>query len=116
MTNPLYPCGRVNRRTFLSDDGMGFTGRALGSMLARDGLAREDADPAFSFPDGVPNFAPKAKSVIWYFMLGGTSHVESFDPKPALNEHAGKTIEMSPYKGTVLDSPYYRKNVRDFAG
>lgn len=116
MTNSSFPCGRVNRRAFLSDVGMGFTGLALGSMLAREGFGRETPEAATSVVTGGPNFAPKAKSVIWYFMLGGTSHVESFDPKPTLNEHAGKTIEMSPYKGTVLDSPYYRKNVRDFAG
>ena len=49
-------------------------------------------------------------------MLGGTSHVESFDPKPALNQYAGKTIDETPHKTAVLDSPFYRKNVRDFAG
>ncbi|WP_235934927.1 DUF1501 domain-containing protein [Candidatus Laterigemmans baculatus] len=54
--------------------------------------------------------------MIWYFMLGGTSHLESFDPKPAVNQFAGKTIEESPYKSAVLDSSFYRKNVRDFAG
>ena len=116
MLNPSFPCGRVNRRASLSDVGMGFTGLALGSMLVRDGISAEPPAAAASLPTGQPAFAPKAKSVIWYFMLGGTSHVESFDPKPALNLHAGKTIEMSPYKNTVLDSPYYRKNVRDFAG
>ena len=116
MLNSSFPCGRVNRRAFLSDVGMGFTGLALGSMLARDGISAEPPATEVFVPTGQPAFAPKAKSVIWYFMLGGTSHVESFDPKPALNLHAGKTIEMSPYKNTVLDSPYYRKNVRDFAG
>src|SRR5262245_30031043 len=49
-------------------------------------------------------------------MLGGTSHLDSFDYKPEVNKHAGKTIDSSPYKSAVLDSPYYRKNVRDFAG
>ena len=56
---------------------------------------------------------PKAKSVIWIFLIGGMSHVESFDPKPELNKHAGKTIEESPYKA-MLDSPYLKKNVREF--
>jgi hypothetical protein len=64
----------------------------------------------------LPHFTPKAKSVIWFFMNGGTSHLESFDPKPALNKYAGMTIDESPYKSAVLDSPFYRKNVRDFAG
>jgi hypothetical protein len=95
---------------------MGFTGLALGAMLHRDGLVRAaEAPHSASSGDGT-HFAPKAKSVIWYFMLGGTSHLESFDPKPALNRYAGKTIDESPYKAAVLDSPFYRKNVRDFGG
>ncbi len=112
MNNP-FPCGRIQRRTFLADCGMGFTGLALGAMLQQDSSA---AAPAIDPERLRSHFAPKAKSVIWFFMLGGTSHMESFDPKPALNKHAGKTIEESPYKSTVVDSPFYRKNVRDFAG
>ena len=96
---------RFTRRTFLADTGMGFTGLALGAMLHREAQG-----------EGKPHFTPKAKNVIWLFMLGGTSHMESFDPKPALNKYAGLTIEKSPYKKEVLDSPFYRKNVRDFAG
>ena len=61
---------------------MGFTGLVLGSMLQRDGILKADAHAAWLPPDGKPHFAPKAKSVIWLFMLGGVSHVESFDPKP----------------------------------
>ncbi len=95
---------------------MGFTGLALGAMLNRDGIARGAESAAWSPPAGLPHFAPKAKSVIWYFMLGGTSHMESFDPKPALNKFAGKSIDTSPFKSAILDSPFYRKNVRDFAG
>ena len=49
-------------------------------------------------------------------MIGGTSQMESFDPKPALTKYAGKTIEESPFRKDVLDSPFYRKNVTDFAG
>jgi hypothetical protein len=105
-------CGRVRRRTFLADCGMGFFGLALGSMLARDGVVRAGQLAAA----GQPDFAPQAKSVIWLFMLGGTSHMESFDPKPALDKYSGKTIEESPYKSSILDSPFYRKNVRDFSG
>jgi len=106
-------CG-VTRRSFLADCGMGFTGLALAALLHRDGIARA-ADPDTA-PDGKPHHPAKAKSVIWLFMLGGTSHLESFDPKPALNKYQGKTIGESPYAKAVLESPYYRKNVRDFAG
>ena len=105
-----FPCGRIQRRTFLSDCGMGFTGIALGAMLQQEASANDTAQKLKA------HFAPQAKSVIWFFMLGGTSHMESFDPKPALTKHAGKTIEESPYKSDVLDSKFYRKNVRDFAG
>jgi hypothetical protein len=38
-------CGRVNRRTFLADVGMGFTGLALGALLHRDGVARAASSP-----------------------------------------------------------------------
>src|SRR4051794_18588815 len=71
-------CPGVSRRSFLVDTGMGFTGLALGAMLFRDGRAR--AAEAVN---------PPAKAVIWIFLCGGVSHVESFDVKPALNDYAG---------------------------
>ena len=76
----------INRRQFLRGTCLGFGGMALNTML------------------GSPRPAPKAKakSVIWLFMRGGVSHMESFDPKPALNDHAGKSIPDSPYSN-VLD-------------
>jgi hypothetical protein len=78
------------RRTVLS----GFASLALGAMLHRDGWAREgDTMP----PDGRPHFPPKARSVIWLFMNGGVSHVESFDPKPMLTKYGGKTIAETPF-------------------
>jgi hypothetical protein len=94
---------------------MGFTGLVLGAMLHRDGIARAEASAleGASGPDGRPHFAPRAKNVIWLFMVGGTSHVESFDPKPALVKYDGKTIAESPYRA-VLDSPYNKKNLREF--
>jgi hypothetical protein len=90
-------CGRISRRNFLADTGMGFTGLALGAMLYQDGVARAD-NPT---PDGRPHFPPKAKSVIWIFLCGGVSHVESFDVKPELNRFAGKTIEETPYRNVL---------------
>jgi hypothetical protein len=87
-----------NRRTFLSDLGMGFTGLALGSLFQRE--ARASSATAWTPPDGQPHFAPKAKSVIWLFMNGGVSHMESFDPKPMLTKYAGKTIAETPFAET----------------
>jgi hypothetical protein len=102
MTRPDRPhrCAGVTRRSFLSDTGMGFTGMVLGSMLFRDGVARAvHAEGAvWTPPDGIPHFPPKAKSVIWIFLCGGVSHLESFDVKPALNQYAGKSIEETPFK------------------
>lgn len=72
----------------------GFASLALGAMLHRDGYG---SDGAWSPPDGRPHFAPKAKSVIWLFMNGGLSHLESFDPKPMLTKYAGKTIAETPF-------------------
>jgi hypothetical protein len=91
---------------------MGFVGLALGAMLQRDGIVRAEAAPGWSPPDGQPHFPPRASRVIWLMMRGGVSHLESFDPKPEVTKHAGKTFNESPYKTTVFDSPYL-KNVRE---
>lgn len=99
---------RINRRAFLADVGMGFTGLALGAMLFKDGVARAET-PVAHAPGSLK---PKAKSVIWLFMVGGASQMETFDPKPELNKYAGKTIGESPYKKT-LESPYLKENLRE---
>src|SRR5436190_17728370 len=116
MMNSLPPppstpcCGHVSRRTFLADFGMGFAGLALGAMLHRDGIARA-SEPGWAPPTGKPLFAPKAKSVIWVFLSGGYSHLETFDPKPALNKYAGKTFDKTPLENP-LNSPLHRKRFR----
>ena len=91
---------------------MGFTGLALGAMLQRDGFAADAT--ALSSPNGFPHFAPKAKSVIWLFMIGGVSHLESFDPKPALNKYAGTSIGDTPFK-SVLDKKFLDEKIRTAA-
>ncbi|MCA9039814.1 MAG: DUF1501 domain-containing protein [Planctomycetaceae bacterium] len=63
-------------------------------MLHRDTVA---AETAWALPSGRPHFTPRAKNVIWLFMNGGVSHMESFDPKPALNQFAGRTIAETPF-------------------
>jgi hypothetical protein len=95
----------TSRRTFLADLGLGFTGLALGAMLHRDGLARA------AEPDGRPVAAPKAKSVIWVFLSGGYSHLETFDPKPALTKYAGKTFAQTPFPDP-LRSPLHDQRSR----
>lgn len=97
----------MHRRDFLSDFGMGFTGLAMGAMLANEGVVR-GATPA---PASQPHFKPRAKSIIWVFLSGGYSHMETFDPKPALNKYAGKTYADTPFPNPV-DSPLHRKRFR----
>jgi hypothetical protein len=82
------------RRTILANSSLGLAGLALAAMLQRDGFSR---DHVWQPPNGQPHFQPKAKSVIWLFMNGGVSHMESFDPKPMLNKYAGKTIAETPF-------------------
>src|SRR5689334_4857977 len=97
-----HGCRGITRRSFLADTGMGFTGLALGAMLFKNGVARaSDAPQAYRPPDGKPHFPPKAKSVIWIFMIGGVSHLESFDVKPELNKYGGKSIEETPFGDAV---------------
>ena len=107
MPNPT-----PSRRQFLADLGMGCTGLALGSLLFQDGVVRASEQLAAGAPSGQTHFPAKAKNVIWIFLVGGMSQMESFDPKPELNVHAGKTIQESPYKAT-LESPYLKKNLRE---
>src|SRR2546421_1166121 len=91
-------CVGITRRSFLADTGMGFTGLALGAMLFRNGITRAEPNaPGWRPPDGKPHFLPKAKSVIWIFLCGGVSHLESFDVKPELIKYAGKSIADTPY-------------------
>jgi hypothetical protein len=109
------PCGRIHRRTFLADVGMGFTGLALGALLQADCPARADAHSHWQPPDGKPHFAPRAKSVIWIFLSGGVSHMESWDPKPALTKYGDKTFAETPFPDP-LKSPLFRLRSRDVVG
>jgi hypothetical protein len=88
------PC--CSRRNFLFDMSAGLFGVALSSLLQREAHARP-SDRPWSPPDGRPHFTPRAKSVIWLFMNGGVSHLESFDPKPEVNRFAGRSIAQTPY-------------------
>lgn len=80
---------------------MGMAGVALGSVLHTHGPARGD-DSNTGTHRGKPHFTPKAKCVIWLFLCGGVSPMESFDPKPALDRYDGKTIERTPH-AAILD-------------
>lgn len=109
------PCGRIQRRQFLSDVGMGFTGLALGAMLQRDGIVRANEAEEWAPPTGEPHFAPKAKRVIWVFLSGGVSHLETFDPKPLLNDYAGKTYDETKL-ANPQKSPLFLERSRSVVG
>ena len=94
--NAMPTVESIERRQFLTDLGLGFGSVALAAMLRGEAIGLES---------NRPHITPKAKSVIWLFMIGGASHLETFDPKPALNRYAGKTIEETPL-AHVLKSPY----------
>lgn len=97
------------RRQFLSQSAGGLSGLALHAMLQAEATAA-DSSAADSVPDGLAHFAPKAKNVIWLFMRGGVSHMESFDPKPALTKYAGQSISNSKF--AHVQDPEKLKRVR----
>src|SRR5919198_4854054 len=88
----------INRRNFLLKSGTGLCRVALASMLAEDRLLpRVFADDSASDPlaPKEPHIKPRATSVIWLFLEGGPSHLDTFDPKPALERLAGKPMPES---------------------
>jgi hypothetical protein len=86
------------RRIFLTQSSMGLGAMALGSLMS-PALLRAQAPKTVGGLPGLPHFAPKAKRVVCLFQSGGLSHVDLFDDKPMLHEHAGKEIPAS-VKGT----------------
>lgn len=90
----------ISRRELLTDSCCGFGGMALATMLA-EGTASgaesttgagfsPEAHPASPLDSKKSHFPAKAKSVIFLFMAGGPSHLETFDPKPLLNKLHGQ--------------------------
>lgn len=92
-----YPCGRT-RREFLWETGAGFTGLALVELLSRDGFFPA-ADAAETAPTAgrVTHHPPRAKHVVFLFMNGAPSQVDTFDPKPELDKFDG-----TAYKGAAV--------------
>jgi hypothetical protein len=111
----------MTRREWLTRAGAGFGMMALADLLARE--ARTEPMAAVSNPMAArpPHFPARAKSIIFLFMYGGPSHVDLFDPKPALARWDGRTIPvyrredvfMGRSTGAALRSPYrFRKHGR----
>ena len=109
--NP-HPFGLLTRRELLRRAGIGFgmlgLGAVLGQEFASSALADSGVNPLTPKP---PHFPGKAKHVIHLFMNGGPSHVDTFDPKPALQTYAGKELPMPNLPterktGAAFPSPY----------
>ncbi|MDP6553104.1 MAG: DUF1501 domain-containing protein [Pirellulaceae bacterium] len=101
-TRPNF-CGRT-RREFLWQAGGGFTGVALAAMLGQDGfLSRQSvaADGLANWKNPLsakpPHFKPKAKNVIFLYMYGGPSHIDTFDRKPAMTGMDNKTVTVKTF-------------------
>ena len=87
---PSNPRAARSRRAFLSQASGGLGALALAALHAES--ARSAVDPLAAKQ---PNHRPTAKSVIWCFMEGGPSHLDTFDPKPALEQYAGQPMPES---------------------
>jgi hypothetical protein len=91
----LGPGVGLSRRQFLARTGAGFGAFALDALVrAENGRARL-VDPLNPYAPRKPDFAPKAKSVIFLFMVGGPSSVDTFDYKPTLQALNGKAVPDS---------------------
>ena len=95
-TGPL-PLDAMNRRAFLNRFGLGLGSMALATLLnPLRAFTSSSADHGIL---GAPHFPPKAKRVIFLFMAGGPSQLETFDYKPLLNERNGQELPESVRMG-----------------
>jgi len=110
-TDAPTPFPSLTRRHFFQRAGAGFGWLALQTMLARAGLAGNALNPLAAKP---PHFPAKAKSVIWLFMNGGPSHVDTWDYKPELQKRDGQPLPGFDAKtgffpdavGPLMKSPF----------
>ncbi len=94
-------CGNVNRREFLNTVGGGFPALALTGLLSGEGFFKKALGAATTAVNPLASRPPmiqgKAKSVIFLFMYGGPSHIDTFDYKPGMYGMDGKTIEVKTF-------------------
>src|SRR5438105_3405631 len=95
----MFPCHRyrplpLDRRSFLRQAGGGFGAVALAGLLAQEEIAGADVAASDTTAPRQPHFRPRAKSVIYLYMDGGPSQVDTFDPKPRLNKEHGQPFAM----------------------
>jgi uncharacterized protein (DUF1501 family) len=104
----------ITRRHFFRDAGLGLGTMALAGLLDREAAAQ--GDPRNPMAPRPAHFAPKARSIIYLFMMGAPSQLDLFDEKPKLREYNGQKIPEEIIKGErfafikgvpqLLGSPY----------
>ena len=97
-----YPLAQ-SRRDFLYGAGGGLGGVALSWLAARDARAGEKVSAVNPFAAKLPHHEPKAKSIIFMFMVGGPSPLDLFDPKPALTKHDVYVADECFLTGTAAE-------------
>ena len=110
--------GKISRRDMLAKCSTGFGLVALSGLMAGGKALAAAGGPAkpSPFAPRAPHFPPKVKSVIFCFMSGGVSHVDTFDPKPRLRRDHGKPMPvpvrptMFNQNGNIMASPWEFRN------
>ena len=106
----MFPVDSLSRRQMLRSSAVGFGSLALASLLADDTAASSVALDPLAFKP--PHFPARAKRVIFLFMKGGPSHLDTFDPKPLLQRDDGKPLPFAKPRvqfaptGNLLKSPW----------
>ncbi len=103
---------KLDRRNFLTKTSLGLGALALGSLIGKNAFGKIEsaltAGPALSMEEEIlralPHFAPKAKRVVFLFMAGGPSQLETFDYKPKLVNMFGQGLPDSVRQGQRLTS------------
>ena len=101
----------MTRRQLLNRMGNGFAALGMAGMIGEQAAHADDARNLNPLAPKKPHFAPKAKRVIFLFMNGGPSHVDTFDYKPALEKYHGQPLPYTNLAterktGTVYKSPF----------
>ncbi len=116
MSNENSVTGEMiaTRREFLNRCGMGMGALGLATLLGDAGMATSasaESSDLNPLAPKKPHFPAKAKHVIHIFLNGGPSHVDTFDPKPALTKYAGKplptgNLQTERKTGAAFPSPF----------
>jgi len=104
----------LTRRNFLHRCGMGMGAMSMAALFGEASVLAPSANATesiYPLAPKTPHFLGKAKRVVHFFLNGGPSHVDTFDPKPALEKYAGKTLPGEYIKterktGAAFPSPF----------